>query len=105
MKSSQYIEKKLDIRTHRCSLVEFEKYRAKEGLHYPGIGSNFVANNLIQLTYNPTYFAHKVEDCNRKLRYFVEYPNCGNIWIKEVTCEDWLALLSSQKKLKDLEDL
>ena len=100
MKSSQYIEEKLDIRTHRCPLVEFDKYRAIEGLHYlgnPGIGSE-----VIQLTYNPTFFAYKVVDKNEKQRYFVEYPNYGNIWIKEVTCEDWNAVVNYQKKLEDL---
>ena len=102
MKSSQYIEEKLDIRSHRCPLVEFEEYSEKEGLHY--LDSDFVFENLIQLTFNPTYFAHRVVDKNGKSRYFVEYPNCGNIWIKEVTCEDWNALSSRQKKLEDLED-
>ena len=103
MKSSRYITEKLDIRTHRCPLVEFDKFIVNEGLHYPEIDSVFIPEeNLTQLTYNPTFFAHSVEDRNGKLRYFVEYPNCGNIWIKEVTCEDWNALISLQKKLEDL---
>ena len=103
MKSSWYIEEKLDIRTHRCPLVEFEAYRAKEGLHYPensGMGSE-----VIQLTYNPTYFAYKVVDKNDKQRYFIEYPNCGNIWIKEVTYIDFLKLLRHPVKLEDLCNL
>lgn len=102
MKSSQYIEEKLDIRTHRCSLVEFQKYIAIEGLHYPSEDNDFVFKNIMQLTFNPTYFAYRLVDKNEKQRYFVEYPNCGNIWIKEVTCEDWNALLNMQKKLEDL---
>ena len=102
MKSNRYIEEKLDIRTHRCSLVEFEEYRTKNGLHYPKIGSAGVFENLTQLTYNPTYFAHRVEDINGKLRYFVEYPNCGNIWIKEILYEDFLKFLMHRVKLEDL---
>ncbi len=64
MKSSQYIEEKLDIRPHRCLLVKFMEYSAKESLHYPNSG--FMFENLMQLTYNPTYFAHRIIDKNGK---------------------------------------